>query len=539
MKRLLVSLAITLSLATACCRPAMADGTINTLSAGTALAGTELIPMFQTANPAVNTTPSAIKTYVFSLVGGDLTCASTGFCTFATVNANVGSFGSATNCPTVTVNAKGLVTAASATTCTPAVGSITGLGAGVGTWLGAPSSANLLAALTTKTGTGNAVFGTAPTIDSLNATTAMTLAFLTGSTQCLQVNTSGVVSGTGAACGSGGSGITSLTPGKGLVSSIGAACSQSAITTTGTLSAAECVNAQSGTSYIIVDGDRANLITGTNAAAQSYTIGQAGTGGSFQAGWFARVQNKGAGPLTITPTTSTICGAASLTIYPGQTQKISSDGTNYQCDGGTTGTLAVSSQTGANYAFVSSNFGQLVNLSNASNQIPTLPQAGTAGFPAGWYVQACNQGAGSQTITPTTSTIGGAATFVLPAGTAAAPKCVGIVSDGSNYQVIPDFTVGGTATVASGTAVMGTSAIASGACATVVTVSATGVATTDVITASFNGDPTAVTGYIPATTGMLTIIPYPTANNVNFKTCNNTSSSVTPGAITLNWRVVR
>jgi hypothetical protein len=38
---------------------------------------------------------------------------------------------------------------------------------------------------------------------------------------------------------------------------------------------------------------------------------------------------------------------------------------------------------------------------------------------------------------------------------------------------------------------------------------------------------------------MLTIISYPTANNVNFKVCNNTSASVTPGAITLNWRVVR
>lgn len=93
--------------------------------------------------------------------------------------------------------------------------------------------------------------------------------------------------------------------------------------------------------------------------------------------------------------------------------------------------------------------------------------------------------------------------------------------------------------IASGTAAMGTGAITSATCATVVTVSATGVATTDTITASFNGDPTAVTGYIPSTSGMLTIIPYPTANNVNFKVCNNTSGSVTPGAITLNWRVAR
>lgn len=55
--------------------------------------------------------------------------------TFSNVNAGVGSFGSATTTPVVTVNAKGLITAASSSTVTPAVGSITGLGTGVGTAL--------------------------------------------------------------------------------------------------------------------------------------------------------------------------------------------------------------------------------------------------------------------------------------------------------------------------------------------------------------------------------------------------------------------
>ncbi len=41
---------------------------------------------------------------------------------------------------------------------------ITSLGSGVATWLGTPSSANLLAALTTSTGSGSAVFGTTPTL---------------------------------------------------------------------------------------------------------------------------------------------------------------------------------------------------------------------------------------------------------------------------------------------------------------------------------------------------------------------------------------
>ena len=98
---------------------------------------------------------------------------------------------------------------------------------------------------------------------------------------------------------------------------------------------------------------------------------------------------------------------------------------------------------------------------------------------------------------------------------------------------------GVTTTIASGTSALGTSAIASAACATVVTTTATNVATTDTITWTFNADPTSTTGYTPSASGMLTIINYPTANNVNFKVCNNTSGSITPGAITLNWRVVR
>ena len=47
--------------------PALADETINQLGSGTTLTGSELIPMYQSANPAVTTTPSALATYVTSL----------------------------------------------------------------------------------------------------------------------------------------------------------------------------------------------------------------------------------------------------------------------------------------------------------------------------------------------------------------------------------------------------------------------------------------------------------------------------------------
>jgi hypothetical protein len=90
--------------------------------------------------------------------------------TLATVNSNVGSFGSATAAGTFTVNGKGLITAASSTTVTPAVGSITGLGTGVSDFLATPSSANLATAVTGETGSGALVFGTGPTIDGATVT---------------------------------------------------------------------------------------------------------------------------------------------------------------------------------------------------------------------------------------------------------------------------------------------------------------------------------------------------------------------------------
>lgn len=69
-------------------------------------------------------------------VSGDWTLSAGGVATLATVNGNVGTFGSATSCITTTQNAKGLTTAISAATCTPAIGSITGLGTGIATALG-------------------------------------------------------------------------------------------------------------------------------------------------------------------------------------------------------------------------------------------------------------------------------------------------------------------------------------------------------------------------------------------------------------------
>jgi hypothetical protein len=94
--------------------------------------------------------------------------------------------------------------------------------------------------------------------------------------------------------------------------------------------------------------------------------------------------------------------------------------------------------------------------------------------------------------------------------------------------------------VASGTATLGTSAIASGASATLVTVTATGAAATDIIDWSPNANPNSITGYNAASVaGCLVIDAWCTLNNVNFLVSNPTTASVTPGALTLNWKVAR
>lgn len=75
--------------------------------------------------------------------------------TLATVNGNVGSFGSTTQTPQVTVDAKGRVTAVANVTVTPAVGSITGLGSGVASALGnAAGAENGVATLDSAGGMG-------------------------------------------------------------------------------------------------------------------------------------------------------------------------------------------------------------------------------------------------------------------------------------------------------------------------------------------------------------------------------------------------
>lgn len=133
---------------------------------------------------------------------------------------------------------------------------------------------------------------------------------------------------------------------------------------------------------------------------------------------------------------------------------------------------------------------------------------------------------------------GGTATNItgLPISTGVSGLGTGVataaaVNGGSNGSF--PTRIAGTATA------LGTTLVASGACSSAITATATGAATTDVIIASFAADPTAVTGYSPTTNGGLYIVAWVTTNTANFKYCNNTSASITPGAVSINWMIPR
>lgn len=110
------------------------------------------------------------------------------------------------------------------------------------------------------------------------------------------------------------------------------------------------INAQTVTTYTFVNTDCSKIVTFTNASATGVTLPQASSvsGGGGASGFFLPpcsigVQNLGAGQVTITPTTSTIGGNATLVLNQGQGASIVSDGTNYQVQAGGVGTLGSSS----------------------------------------------------------------------------------------------------------------------------------------------------------------------------------------------------
>lgn len=79
---------------------------------------------------------------------------------------------------------------------------------------------------------------------------------------------------------------------------------------------------------------------------------------------------------------------------------------------------------------------------------------------------------------------------------------------------------------------LGTTTVTS-ASKTALTATCTGLAVGDNIILDFGADPTGSTGYVPSTNGILTIYKWATTNTINIDVVNNTSSSITPAAVTV------
>lgn len=96
----------------------------------------------------------------------------------------------------------------------------------------------------------------------------------------------------------------------------------------------ETVGADTGTSYTVNMLDRFALRTFSNSSAVGVTLPTAtAASGLYGPGVWFEFQNVGTALVTITPTTSTIDGAATLVLPAGYGCKVVSDGTNYQLAG--------------------------------------------------------------------------------------------------------------------------------------------------------------------------------------------------------------
>lgn len=326
------------------------------------------------------------------------------------------------------------------------------------------------------------------TANSWSATQTFSAITLTGGSGCATF-TAGVLGSTGSACG--GSGSTGANP----TATAGPAAVNGTASTFMRSDAAPPVQVGTAAQKGIVQVD------GTTITA---------TGGVISAPGGAVSSVSGVVGIACSPTTGTVV-----------------------CSGGISDS-AVSTTT---YTLVNADGGLVKRFTNAAAVTVTVPAP--SGFTAGYYTTIKSDGANTAgtTLTVSGTTIDGSASSIALTTNQSLDLYVNV--SGTAYTTLPGRSAGsgGTITVASGTATVPATLIGSGACGSAIIVAATGVLTTDVVSSGFNADPTAVTGFLP--TAMLTVVPYPTAGNVNFKACNLTASSITPTSTTFNWRVTR
>lgn len=175
------------------------------------------------------------------------------------------------------------------------------------------------------------------------------------------------------------------------------------------------INAQTGTSYTVIAGDQNKLVTLSNGSAVAVTLPQAT--GSFGSGWATTLLNLGAGTVTITPTTSTVNGGATVALTTGQSYSPVSDGTNYNGPYGSLGSGSGANAALSNLASVAINSALVLGTSDGAALGSTTKQWSDLFLAEGGVINWDN---GDATLTQTNNdiTFAGITTFGVGTSTA-------------------------------------------------------------------------------------------------------------------------
>lgn len=210
----------------------------------------------------------------------------------------------------------------------------------------------------------------------------------------------------------------------------------------------QVINAQTGTTYTVLAGDRGNLVTVTNASAIAITLPQATSAGSFSSGYWTEIENISTSSLaTITPTTSTINGGATLIVYPGQRYKITSDGANYRAIKMGSDIWRYTTKS-ANYTLLPADVKPSTVFDFTTSTTTISTNVAASNFSGGIFVLKNSAASGDVTFDPNgTETIDGATTLIVHPG-----QTYLIVCDGTNWKSIGDNVLMKSSAIASKTA---------------------------------------------------------------------------------------